>query len=80
MPRRKLAVAMKSVTYRINEDLVGIFDLLLLDPVANRTSYGKKSLIVEQLIQRLIDESRDRTGGEPVYINVTDLSDIILQR
>jgi hypothetical protein len=79
MPRRKLVKPTKSVTFRLDEELVAFFELLLLDPVANRSSYGKKSLIVEQLLQRFIDAARN-TQEDPVTMDVTDLANIILQR
>ena len=58
MARRKLVNPTKAVTFRIDENLAAQYELLLLDPVANRTAYGKKSMIVEALIRRLIDAAR----------------------
>lgn len=55
MARRKLTSPTKAVTYRISEHVASKFELLLLDPVANRTAYGKKSLIVESLINKTIE-------------------------
>ena len=69
MPRRKLVFPTKAVTFRIDEGLAAQYELLLLDPVANRGSYGKKSLIVEALLRRLIDAAR--TNSET--IDVSDL-------
>ncbi len=56
--RRKLVNPTKAVTFRIDKALAVQYELLLLDPVANRSSYGKKSLIVEALLRRLIDCAR----------------------
>ena len=69
MARRKLVKPTKAVTFRIDEALASQYELLLLDPVANRTSYGKKSLIVEALIRRLIDAAKN---GQ-MHIPVSDL-------
>ena len=69
MARRKLVFPTKAVTFRIDEGLAAQYELLLLDPVASRTSYGKKSLIVEALLKRLIDAAR--LGNKT--IEVTDL-------
>ncbi len=55
MARRKLTHPTKAVTFRISENLAAKFELLLLDPVANRSSYGKKSLIVESLLNKTIE-------------------------
>jgi len=55
MARRKLLHPTKAVTFRISESLAAKFELLLLDPVANRSSYGKKSLIVESLLNKTIE-------------------------
>lgn len=76
MARRKLLNPTKAVTFRIDETLVIKFELLLQDPLANRSSYGKKSLIVEQLLTRLIEAAKLDCDT----IHVTDLTDIILQR
>lgn len=76
MARRKLLNPTKAVTFRIDETLAIQFELLLQDPLANRSSYGKKSLIVEQLLTRLITAAKYNTQT----IDVTDLTDIILQR
>ena len=70
MARRKLVNPTKAVTFRIDEGLASHYELLLLDPVANRTSYGKKSLIVESLLFRLIDAARNKQST----INVADLT------
>jgi len=70
MARRKLVHPTKAVTFRIDRRLAVQYELLLLDPVANRGSYGKKSLIMEQLLQRLIDAAR--TGSKE--ISVSDLT------
>ena len=69
MARRKLVHPTKPVTFRIDEALASQFELLLLDPVANRTAYGKKSLIIEALLSRLIESARQ---GQPT-IEVADL-------
>jgi hypothetical protein len=69
MARRKLVAPTKAVTFRIDEKLASQYELLLLDPVANRSSYGKKSLIVEALITRLIEAARYRSPT----IDVSDL-------
>lgn len=69
MARRKLVHPTKAVTFRIDEGLAAQYELLLLDPVANRTSYGKKSLIVEALLRRLINAAREGTST----ISVDDL-------
>ena len=69
MARRKLVHPTKAVTFRIDESLAAKYELLLLDPIANRTSYGKKSLIVEALLTRLIDSA---VTGSPT-IEVGDL-------
>lgn len=58
MARRKLVNPTKAVTYRIDESLAAQFELLLLDPVSGRGSYGLKSLIVETMLRRLIDAAR----------------------
>lgn len=58
MARRLLVHPTKAVTFRIDERLAAKFELLLLDPVAQRTSYGKKSLIVEALLTRLLDSAK----------------------
>ena len=55
MVRRRLTHPTKAVTFRISEALAAKFELLLLDPVANRSSYGKKSLIVEALLNKTIE-------------------------
>jgi hypothetical protein len=65
--RRKLLKPTKAVTFRIDEQLAATYELLLLDPVAQRTSYGKKSLIVEALLTRLIDAAR--TNAETIEIS-----------
>lgn len=70
MARRKLAYPTKAVTFRISETLAAKFELLLLDPVANRTSYGKKSLIVEALINKTIEAIK---GG----VTTIDIADLI---
>ncbi|MCH7910722.1 MAG: hypothetical protein IIB38_14040 [Candidatus Hydrogenedentes bacterium] len=70
MPRRKLIYPTKAVTFRIDEGLAAQYELLLLDPVANRGSYGKKSLIVEALLRRLIDAARNGDDS----IDVVDLT------
>lgn len=67
MARRKLVHPTKAVTFRIDEALASQYELLLLDPVANRTSYGKKSMIVEALLNRLIDAARD--GKSIIQVN-----------
>lgn len=69
MPARKLTKPTKAVTFRITEDLAAKLELLLLDPVANRTSYGKKSMIVETLLHRLIVAVQTNTS----MISVADL-------
>lgn len=69
MARRKLLRPTKAVTFRIDEELAANYELLLLDPVANRTSYGKKSLIVEALLTRLLEAAR---RGQTT-LEVTDL-------
>lgn len=58
MARRKLTHPTKAVTFRISVALAAKFELLLLDPVANRSSYGKKSLIVEALLNKTIHAMR----------------------
>lgn len=72
MARRKLVRPTKPVTFRIDEALASHFELLLLDPVANRTAYGKKSLIIEALLNRLIDAAR--SGSTTI-----EVSDLVLQ-
>lgn len=67
--RRKLTEPTKAVTFRLTKQLVANFEILLLDPVAERSSYGKKSLIVEALLNRTIDALR--TGKST--IDVADL-------
>ena len=69
MARRKLTTPTKAVTYRISISLASKFDLLLLDPVANRTAYGKKSLVVESLINKTIEAIK--FGN--TTIDITDL-------
>lgn len=69
MARRTLVHPTKAVTFRIDERIASQYELLLLDPIANRTSYGKKSLIVEQLLTRLIEAARQ---GDST-VEVTDL-------
>jgi len=69
MARRKLTEPTKAVTFRLTKQLAANFELLLLDPVANRTSYGKKSLIAEALISRTVNCLRT---GEST-IDVSDL-------
>lgn len=76
MVRRKLVNPTKAVTFRIDAALAATFELLLQDPVACRSSYGKKSLIVEQLLERLIDAARQ----DYITIEVKDLVNILLQR
>jgi hypothetical protein len=66
MARRKLVNPTKAVTFRIDEALAAQYELLLLDPVARRTSYGKKSLIVETLLKSTIDALR--TGKTSIDI------------
>ena len=75
MPRRKLVAPTKAVTFRIDEKLASQYELLLLDPIANRSSYGKKSLIVEQLIGRFIACAKQGTST----IDVSDLLHHMLQ-
>jgi hypothetical protein len=70
MARRKLVRPTKAVTFRIDESVAATYELLLLDPVANRSSYGKKSMIVEQLLRRCIDAAKT---GE-TSIGVSDLT------
>jgi len=70
MPRRKLVRPTKAVTFRIDQELVAIYELLLLDPIANRSSYGKKSLIIEALLQRVIEAARKNSST----IDVADLT------
>jgi hypothetical protein len=70
MPRRKLLFPTKAVTFRIDEGLASQYELLLLDPVANRGSYGKKSLIVEAMLRRLIEAAQE--GNDT--ISVSDLT------
>lgn len=70
MARRKLVNPTKAVTFRIDESLAAQYELLLHDPVANRTAYGKKSMIVEALLRRLIDAAR--SGN--INISVADLT------
>lgn len=72
--RRKLVAPTKAVTFRIDEKLASQYELLLLDPVANRSSYGKKSLIVEALLQRLINCAKTGTNT----IDCSDLLDHLL--
>lgn len=69
MARRKLVRPTKPVTFRIDEALASYFELLLLDPVANRTAYGKKSLIIEALLGRLIEAAKKQSET----IEVSDL-------
>ena len=69
MARRKLTEPTKAVTFRITEQLAANYELLLLDPVAQRTSYGKKSLIAEALLSRMIDCVRHNS----TTIDVSDL-------
>lgn len=76
MARRKLLNPTKAVTFRIDEALAINFELLLQDPLAGRSAYGKKSLIVEQLLARLINAAKIDNRS----IEVGDLTDIILQR
>ena len=76
MARRKLLNPTKAVTFRIDEALAINFELLLQDPLAGRSAYGKKSLIVEQLLTRLIEAAR----LDATTVAVGDLTDIILQR
>lgn len=70
MARRKLTHPTRAVTFRISESLAAKFELLLLDPVANRSSYGKKSLIVEALLNKTIEAIK-------VGRNDIDIADII---
>ena len=76
MARRKLLNPTKAVTIRIDQALAINFELQQQDPLAGRSAYGKKSLIVEQLLTRLIEAAR----LDATTVAVGDLTDIILQR
>jgi len=69
MARRKLTSPTKAVTYRIDKRLSDTYDLLLQDPVAKRGAYGKKSVIVEALLNRLLIAVKTNE----VAIDVSDL-------
>lgn len=62
MGRRKLTQTKKAVTYRIDTQLNAELDILLRDPLADRSIYGQKSAIVEELLRRLIAAARSNAA------------------
>lgn len=75
MRRKSNAPPRKKVTFYLEERLMQVYDLLLKDPVSRRNAYGKKSTIVQTLLQRLVEAARH---GQTT-IEVSDLVAILTQ-
>lgn len=73
MPRAVLTKPRKNVTFRIEEGLNAKYDILLQDPTKERSAYGKKSQIVETLLQRLLIAIK----RDDDIINVHDLVNLV---
>lgn len=73
MSRTKKLHGTTNMNIRISAEIANRFDLLLYDPIAERSRYGAKSHIVSALIDRLMSAARH---NQPT-INVGDLAETL---